>query len=152
MPATIVWDIDGTLLPYASDVSESHEAALHRARELSRQHPTYVNTARHDAFCKSMTSLTDLNPSYDFVERDRFYCGSDPSRVAQHKVQNMDAIHRDSGTTKQCTILVDDNEENVVAAREAGYNLSILVQNAREGIVLSTMNQLMDSINEHCAP
>lgn len=155
--ATIVWDIDGTLIPYGTSSQESHAQAMREAKRMADLFPTYVNTARPDSFCQSVRS-GNIPSDLDFVPAHHFKCrevdvtsGDMASKVAEEKVRQLDAIREETGSSRRCTILVDDDEDNVRAAIRAGYDLSFLVQDAAAGITAFESGLLNASIQRFCS-
>lgn len=104
-------DIDGTI------TTGDRAQVLRLQREAGRLgFPTFINTARPNAYCHAPDSETLL-----LADQTRHHCLVHPDPPTS-KVLNMRAIQRSARVAEsRNVILVDDRPENVEEVRRAGF-------------------------------
>ena len=135
--AAIVYDIDGTLT-----TGDPRAVARLHAYGQTLGADAYINTARSAKYCD------DPSETMGLVKAENTHCLVH-SDVPTSKVRNMYTIQRTAGVRDpSCVILIDDLQENVQAARNAGFGQELVHPDA--GIRSDTVDRVSRSLQRCC--
>ena len=135
--AAVVFDIDGTLLPYHNKTAL--ESIVSTAEFAGAD--VWINTARPQRYCN--------NPwRTPFVPKEKHRCMLQNCSVPESKLQNM----KHTGVKdNRCVILVDDIENNIQAVRDGGFMNSFKVD-PDMGVQMDTSAAVNNVILSCCRP